>query len=84
MRGVFSIFSTEITRKEKTKQKKTKKEKNKNKITKVKSHLAKHLPSHVVVPPSSGGSEPAGAVSAAPWGQARAARGSGEGSFFLF
>jgi len=36
----------------------------------VKKHLAKHLPGHCVVQPSSVGSEPAGAVSAAPWGQA--------------
>ena len=36
----------------------------------VKQHLATHLPSHVVVPPSSAGAKPTGAVSAAPWGQA--------------
>lgn len=34
----------------------------------VRKHLAPHLPNHVVVSPSSGGS--LGAVSAAPWGQA--------------
>eukprot|EP00437_Effrenium_voratum_P023039 CAMPEP_0181413522 /NCGR_PEP_ID=MMETSP1110-20121109/9017_1 /TAXON_ID=174948 /ORGANISM="Symbiodinium sp., Strain CCMP421" /LENGTH=978 /DNA_ID=CAMNT_0023536341 /DNA_START=82 /DNA_END=3018 /DNA_ORIENTATION=- len=36
----------------------------------VKEHLAKHLPGHVVVNPSTAGADPAGAVSAAPWGQA--------------
>jgi len=36
----------------------------------VKKHLAKHLPSHVVVEPSSKGADPCGTVSAAPWGQA--------------
>eukprot|EP00438_Fugacium_kawagutii_P000268 Skav223304 [mRNA] locus=scaffold4198:269635:276127:- [translate_table: standard] len=36
----------------------------------VKKHLATHLPSHVVVEPSSKGPDPCGTVSAAPWGQA--------------
>eukprot|EP00931_Biecheleriopsis_adriatica_P041410 TRINITY_DN2366_c0_g2_i1.p1 TRINITY_DN2366_c0_g2~~TRINITY_DN2366_c0_g2_i1.p1 ORF type:complete len:996 (+),score=234.61 TRINITY_DN2366_c0_g2_i1:60-3047(+) len=36
----------------------------------VKKHLAPHLQSHCVVEPSSAGSDPAGVVSAAPWGQA--------------
>jgi len=36
----------------------------------VREHLAPHLMSHVVVQPSSAGENPAGAVSAAPWGQA--------------
>jgi len=35
-----------------------------------KKHLAPHLPGHCVVNPSTAGSDPAGAVSAAPWGQA--------------
>eukprot|EP00930_Biecheleria_cincta_P081771 TRINITY_DN710_c0_g1_i7.p1 TRINITY_DN710_c0_g1~~TRINITY_DN710_c0_g1_i7.p1 ORF type:complete len:1020 (-),score=182.81 TRINITY_DN710_c0_g1_i7:336-3395(-) len=36
----------------------------------VRKHLAPHLQGHCVVNPSSAGSDPAGAVSAAPWGQA--------------
>ena len=36
----------------------------------MKKHLAKHLPSHVVIEPSSKGADPCGTVSAAPWGQA--------------
>ncbi|CAE6970996.1 gcvP [Symbiodinium sp. CCMP2456] len=35
-----------------------------------KKHLAPHLPGHCVVNPPTAGSDPAGAVSAAPWGQA--------------
>jgi len=35
-----------------------------------KAHLAPHLPGHCVVNPTTAGSDPAGAVSAAPWGQA--------------